>query len=125
MNNQHGVVKTKVECPETKGRKVCLIFKTPLNMTEHVQIYEVLNQSIVEAHPYNFFKLIILAFVYPTRKFWNWINWVPFQAECFGFVCSAYIDWVCKEIDRDLLICENEEYTVPGDIIDSPLLEVI
>ena len=41
---------------------------------------------------YNHFKLIILAIVYPTRKFWNWVGWIPFQNDYFGMVCSVFID---------------------------------
>ena len=124
MNNQYGTLKTKVSCPSS-SRYTLLELKIPLNITQLTDLKDVLNSEVVKARPYNFLKLVTLAFVYPTRKFWNWIGWVPFQHEFFGNVCSVFVDQVFKDIGIDLLPGNNEEYTVPGDFVKSGLLEII
>lgn len=123
MNNQNGALKTMGLASSDVRSFKYLKFRIPLNMKQHDNLRIVLNNSIVEAKPYNFLKLFILAIVYPTRKFWNWLGWVPFQAECFGSVCSVYVDQIFKDMGIDLLPNKNEEYTAPGDFIKNKLLE--
>jgi len=67
---------------------------------------------------YNFFKLIILSIVYPTRWFWNKIGWVPFDKDLFGEVCSVYVDEAWLFAGRDILPNEHEGYTSPGDLVE-------
>jgi hypothetical protein len=75
--------------------------------------------------PYNILKLVVLALVYPTRWFWNKINWVPFQADFFGEVCSTFVDQVYKAAKRDLFPERGEEATVPGDFVKTNQLEIV
>lgn len=77
------------------------------------------------SRPYNVFKLVSLALVYPTRWFWNWIGWVPFEKDVFGVVCSVYVDEAYKAAGIDLLPGRSEEYTSPGDFLKSELLEKV
>jgi hypothetical protein len=73
--------------------------------------------------PYNIPKLLILALVYPTRWFWEKINWVPFQADVFGEVCSEFVDEVFKSAGMDLFPNKTEQDTVPGDFANCSALE--
>ncbi len=75
---------------------------------------------------YNYIKLILLAIIYPTRKFWNKIGWIPFQNnEMFGSVCSVYVDEMFKVAGIDLYLNNNEEYTAPGDFLKMDFFEKI
>jgi len=67
--------------------------------------------------PYNIFKLLVLAVVWPTRWFWKKINWVPFDHEVFGEVCSVFIDEVFYKSRWDLFPEDREGYTVPGQFL--------
>lgn len=42
-------------------------------------------------HWYGFVKLVAMALLYPTKRFWRWIGWVPFDAWIFGEVCSVRV----------------------------------
>ena len=70
--------------------------------------------------PYNFLKFMVLAFVYPTRGFWNRINWIPFSSALLGEVCSTYVDYAWRAAGRDILKGWSEEFTVPGDLAELP-----
>ena len=70
--------------------------------------------------PYNFLKFMVLALVYPTKKFWNKIGWMPFSSDLLGEVCSTYVDYAWRAAGRDILSGWNEEFTVPGDLADLP-----
>ena len=41
--------------------------------------------------PYNKGKLLTLAICWPTRFIWNKVEWVPFQNNYFGMVCSVFV----------------------------------
>jgi hypothetical protein len=92
-----------------------LLPKIPLATLEMVKMKMFAENSIKRHFPYNILKLLVLAIVYPTRKFWTWINWVPFQADFFGEVCSEFIDEVYTAGGRDLFPGRSEQATVPGD----------
>ena len=70
--------------------------------------------------PYNFLKFIVLALVYPTKKFWNKIDWMPFQSDLLGEVCSTYVDYAWQAAGRDILPGWDGEFTVPGDLAGLP-----
>jgi hypothetical protein len=70
--------------------------------------------------PYNILKLVVLALIWPTRRFWKWIKWVPFNHEAWGEVCSGFVDEIMKDSKWDLFPDEWEGYTVPGQFIDIP-----
>ena len=70
--------------------------------------------------PYNFLKFVVLAIVYPTKRFWNWINWIPFSSDLLGEVCSTYVDYAWRAAGRDILKGWSEEFTVPGDLAGLP-----
>lgn len=120
MNNQHGVLYHYGLPGERTPEYVYLAFKEKFKNSNALKY--VMHRKAVQKQPYNFFKLIVLAFVYPTRKFWNWIKWVPFDKECFGSVCSEFVDESFKEIGIDLLPSKHEGYTSPGDFLKSELL---
>lgn len=121
MSHKNGALKS-VGFPPKSRNCVYLEFKLPLPDKEIKQIKALLEQKVVEKRPYNFMKIAVLTFVYPTRRFWRWLNWVPFQNEVFGSVCSVFVDENFKQIGIDLLPGENEEYTAPGDFLKSKLL---
>jgi len=64
---------------------------------------------------YNHYKLIILAFFYPTRKIWSKIKWVPFQHDFFGQVCSVFVREILLAGDVDLFPGLYKELTAPAD----------
>lgn len=65
-------------------------------------------------YPYNVFKLLSLAIVYPLRKLFRFLDWVPFDNVMFGDVCSVLPDEAYKFAGHDLFPNELEGYTVPG-----------
>jgi len=92
---------------------------------EKLAILRYFIDSVNKRRPYNFGKFLVLAIVYPTRRFWEKIGWVPFSAAFFGDVCSIVWDEAYKGANWDLLPRQSEEYTVPGDIRKSKLLEKV
>lgn len=122
MNGQNGALKTASLPPESRR---CVLMKpiVPLSPDALDTLEMFLNRTVVQKRPYNFLKIVVLAIVYPTRKFWQKIGWVPFQNEVFGSVCSVYVDYALKYIGLDVLPGMNEEYTAPGDFLMSQQLE--
>lgn len=70
------------------------------------------------ARPYNFFKLVVLTIVWPTRWVWRKIGWVPFDHEVYGELCSGFVDEVMRRAGWDLFPREHEGYTVPGQFTE-------
>jgi len=70
-----------------------------------------------EKHPYNFFRFIIFPILLITRWFWRAIQWVPFNKEVHGEVCSTFIDEMYKEAGIDLFDNDLEQYTTPADFL--------
>jgi hypothetical protein len=73
--------------------------------------------QLKKKRPYNFAKLCVLAFVYPTRWFWNKVKWVPFNREVQGDVCSVFVDEAFKAAGVDLIKGQHEGFTSPGDFV--------
>ena len=73
--------------------------------------------------PYNVPKLLSLVIVYPLRRFFNRIGWIPFDNPIWGEECSSSVDEAKKFWGCDLLPKQHEGYTAPGDIRKSKLLE--
>jgi len=83
--------------------------------TEQLDTLERVANSYTELNkPYNIFKLLILALVWPTRWLWKKLHWVPFNHEVLGEVCSGFVDEVFKRSGIDLFPLDYEGYTVPG-----------
>lgn len=99
-----------------------LCFVSEVNYDQKQRIIRVLEDTLDRKLKYNFLRLLALAFVYPTRWFWNLINWVPFKAEVFGEVCSTYVDEALKWAGIDLFKYQDEEYTAPGDYLNASSL---
>lgn len=119
MNNQNGVLKH----PGLYHGIEYYIFKEPILEDKKILLEQIASQDVVNKKPYNFFKLLAMMIIYPTRYFWNLIGWVPFDKECFGAVCSEFVDETFKKASIDLFPGEHEGYTAPGDFPNSPLLE--
>jgi len=121
MNSQNGAMKT-IGLPSV--HRGCLFFelKTPLTDEQAKKLKLNLDEMVVQRRPYNFMKIAVLALIYPTRKFWNWLGWVPFQNEVFGYICSVFVDVAFKDIGIDLFKSAFEEYTAPGDFVSNPML---
>jgi len=117
-----GVRKTVGTLP---GYSTLLQPKVPIKHDEMIAMVAVAEDEIKNHVPYNVLKLLVLAIVYPTRKFWTWINWVPFQAEFFGEVCSEFVDEEYSTAGRDLFPGRTEEDTVPGDYMKCDQIEVV
>jgi hypothetical protein len=82
-------------------------------------------EQLNKRRPYNIFKLLVLAFVIPNRKFFERLRWIPFDGADLGDVCSSATDRAKKAAGIDLLVDRMEGYTAPGDFCDSPLLEQV
>lgn len=69
---------------------------------------------------YNVAKFIALAFVYPTKRIWNRLGWVPFQADFYGEHCATYVAYAWRAgrglINPDVYI----DLIVPGDLAGLP-----
>jgi hypothetical protein len=76
-------------------------------------------EELNKRRPYNIAKLLVLAFVIPHKKFFQRIGWVPFENAELGDVCSPTTDEACKRAAWDVLPARDEEYTAPGDFLDS------
>ena len=124
MNNTNGAMATNGYPPKERNC-IYLEFKLALPTSEIKQIKYNLNRKVVEKRPYNFMKLFSLALLYPTKKLWKAIGWVPFSNEVFGSVCSVFVDKAFKEVGIDLIPNELEEYTIPNNILESSLLKTI
>lgn len=82
------------------------------------QVYLMIN----ELNKYNKYGLIMLLsmwWVYPLRKLWKRIGWVPFSNVYSGNICSEAIDKVYKSAGIDLIENELEGYTTPSDLAKS------
>lgn len=113
---------------KTKEIPKNVIFLEPkIDLTQKQQNFmkRYLESKLGNKGRYNILKLIVLSFVYPTRWFWKWIGWVPFQNDVFGVVCSVYVDEAYKAAGIDLLPKEYEEYTAPGDFFRADKLTKI
>ena len=65
---------------------------------------------------YNFLKFAALIFVYPTRRFWNWLGWVPFQRDIYGEHCATYVAYAWRAAGRKLDTGVYIDLIVPGDL---------
>lgn len=99
------------------GHTIALEPTTPMTHNEKEKMQAYINEMINEKRPYNILRLLSLAIVHPTRKFWNWIGWVPFKKEVYGEVCSTFIDKAWEAAGRDILPRAEEELTAPGDFL--------
>lgn len=71
---------------------------------------------------YNFLLTFFDIIIYPTRKFWQKIGWVPFSSRYLGRNCSYFADSFIKAYGVDLWPDREEATTVPGDYANHPLL---
>jgi|WetSurMetagenome_2_1015567.scaffolds.fasta_scaffold125165_1 hypothetical protein len=107
------------------GYSTVMVPKVPITHDEMVAMTAVADEAIKNRIPYNIFKLLVLAIVYPTRKFWTWIKWVPFQEISYGEVCSEFVDDEYGSCGRDLFPDRSDEATVPGDFLKCDQIEII
>ena len=66
---------------------------------------------------YNFFRLVMMLVIYPTRWFWKAIGWVPFSKKIYGEFCSSFVDEVLWQVGIDVLPDEFHGYTAPVDLL--------
>lgn len=73
--------------------------------------------------PYNVFKLVALVVIYPLRRLFARLQWVPFSNEIFGEVCSTMPDEAFLFAEVDILPNDHHGYTAPGDFVRSGQFE--
>jgi len=125
--------KKHLSCVVTEGRHgrgehpPAEVYQLGLRMSELQlgQLEEYLRSTTIERQPYNLLRGLCMAFVWPTRWFWRWINWTPFKADCFGEFCSSYVDEAFKRAGVDLFPERLEEITIPGMFPNSPRLVIV
>jgi hypothetical protein len=106
------------------GAALVLSPMVPLSETEAIELLTRCNMSEEYHFPYNVLKLLVLAIVYPTRKFWEEkVKWIPFSGDFLGETCAEYVDEMYKPV-RDWFPGKTEQDTVPGDWAKCPGLEV-
>lgn len=69
---------------------------------------------------YNFLKFAALFFVYPTRRFWNWIGWMPFQSDLYGEHCATYVAYAWWAAGKTIVPGLWIDLVVPGDLSGLP-----
>lgn len=107
--------------PSVTPPSFCMVpWRLELTEDRMKRIEKILNEYVEESRPYNVFKLVVLALVWPTRWFWKKIKWVPFNHDVFGEVCSGFVDEVMYKARWDLFPEEWEGYTVPGQFVYMP-----
>jgi len=96
-----------------------------LNLEQIMSMQRYFISNINKRRPYNIAKFLVLALVYPTRRFWQKIGWIPFSADYHGDVCSVVWDEAYRAAGIDLFPHRSEEYTAPGDFRKSKLLKQV
>jgi hypothetical protein len=99
------------------GHAVALEPVTPMTEKEKENMIAYMKKAIENKRPYNLLRLIAMAFVYPTRWFWNWIRWVPFSKDIYGEFCSSFVDEAWEAAGRDIIPNSKEELTAPVDFL--------
>lgn len=65
---------------------------------------------------YNYVKLLMMSWIYPMRRFFNWLGWTPFSCNAiWGMVCSVFVDELVKFGGTDLFKKQSEELTSPRE----------
>ena len=86
----------------------------PLNPQEYRRMLNYVESAYGERWQYNAPKLFVLALVYPLRKFFSWLGWVPFDKWIYGEVCSGFV----AEAWRSTLRMDAEGWEAPGDLFE-------
>jgi len=89
-------------------------YEPTFDLTKEESFAMVRYSIMLKQYPYNFFKLLSLAIVYPLRKIFKLLKWVPFDNVIFGDVCSVLPDEAYKFTGYDIFPDGREGYTVPG-----------
>lgn len=117
--------KTKNYIPHSSENCIVQNFKTQWAEKEKGAAIAWWEYRIKTKTGYGLIKLFIMLALAKTKPFWIKIGWTPMSIDkIWGDFCSAAVDSACKFAGRDLLQ-GNEEFTAPGDIIKSDLLEDI
>jgi hypothetical protein len=69
---------------------------------------------------YNMMLLLADIAIYPLRKLWTKLKWVPFKDWYFGGVCSTFVGLVVRGAGRDPWPGVETQCLVPGDYITNP-----
>ncbi len=104
---------------QTQGLKPAPLYREPILDLTPAQIDGLVRYGQVQrwtGRRYNVAELVADALIVPTRRFWEWLGWVPFGSNSHGAVCSAF---VAKAFVLGALISVFEEIQCadrdPGD----------
>jgi len=116
--------KTEGYVPNKSENVKVQVFKEPWTEREKGAAIAWWEYQIKRKTGYGLVKLFVYLTLAKTKPIWNKIGWCPMAINrIWGDFCSAAVDTACKFAGKDLLVGQMEEFTAPGDIITSPLLE--
>ena len=97
---------------------------TDFTKEEIYNMVEYWEEQIRQNTRYNHRKLLALAIIHPMHKFWDWLQWVPFQNNfLWGAVCSVALYEAFVAANIILLPGRYKETIAPGDYKDSKILK--
>jgi hypothetical protein len=97
--------------------------KTPLTESQVKGMLTYWLNELDRRRRYNWFKLLAMASLVAFRSWFEKVGWMPYANSRLGDVCSPTVDEACKAGGWDVLPGRNEEFTAPGDFLDSPEVE--
>ena len=105
--------KVKVHVTPPQEPDLLLEPETPLSDIEKKRMWNYLENAYAEEWEYNIPKLVILWIVYPLRKLFSWLKWMPFDKWIYGEICSGLVQEAWRATHR----MDPENWTAPGDFI--------
>lgn len=102
----------------SRSADVVLLPANQLSKMKKTLIKSIADTYYKMRRPYNYFKVVALIIIWPTRWIWKKLGWVPFDRDLRGEICSVFVDEVFKRAGIDLFPDDHEGYTVPGMFVE-------
>ena len=79
---------------QTRGLKAAPLYREPTRDLTTAEVDGLVRYGQVQiwiGRRYNIAELVADVLIVPTRKFWEWLGWIPFGNNSHGAVCSAFV----------------------------------